>query len=71
MFENADTIQELDENFNKLVPLSLMYDKIVNNTNSVTKKLKEYYFNNEKLDKSKIYDLIHVREKICLIHFSY
>nr|QYA71947.1 carboxylesterase [Anoplophora glabripennis]QYA71999.1 carboxylesterase [Anoplophora glabripennis] len=60
MFENAHTIEEFDENFNKLAPLSLMYSKIVNDTNSVTKKLKEFYFSNEKLDKSKIYDLIHL-----------
>lgn len=61
MFENPHTIEQFDEGFNKLAPLSLMYDKIVDDADAVTKKLKEFYFNNEKLDKSKIMDLIHVR----------
>lgn len=39
-------MDELDERFDKLIPMSLMYEKTSTNPEFVTKALKEFYFNN-------------------------
>ncbi|KAJ8916723.1 hypothetical protein NQ315_013927 [Exocentrus adspersus] len=60
MFQQPNIIEEFDEGFNKLAPLSLMYDKVVEDTDLVTNKLKEFYFGKQKIDKSRISDLINL-----------
>lgn len=57
---NPHLLEELDEDFNTLVPMSLEYEEYTDEIEDVTKKIREFYFGNKKLDESVKNELVNV-----------
>ncbi|KAJ8950496.1 hypothetical protein NQ318_015240, partial [Aromia moschata] len=53
-------VKEFSDNFEKLAPLSLFYDSWTDDMDSITKRIKEFYFGSEEIHKSDISNLIHL-----------
>ncbi|CAG9768327.1 unnamed protein product [Ceutorhynchus assimilis] len=60
LLNNEDLLQELSDNFEKLLPISLMYDKTATDVDRVTKKIINFYFDNEKIDVEKKREFINM-----------
>ena len=48
-----------------------MYDKTVKNKKKITKQLKNFYFNDEKVDERNFKELINVRNGPFTIHWDF
>ncbi|VEN46101.1 unnamed protein product, partial [Callosobruchus maculatus] len=57
---NSQLIEEFDEKFDELAPMSLEYDKFLDDVDTVTKNLRKFYFGKEKIDQTKVKELIDV-----------
>lgn len=60
IFANKYLLGDLNDEFDRLVPISLLYDKTSNDVASTTSKIKQFYFNNEPVDEtseSKVIDV--------------
>nr|CAI5841374.1 unnamed protein product [Callosobruchus analis] len=55
---NSQLIQEFDEKFDELAPMSLEYDKFLDDVDTVTKNLRKFYFGKHKIDQIKVKELI-------------
>ncbi|CAH1963415.1 unnamed protein product [Acanthoscelides obtectus] len=55
---NSQLIKEFDERFDELAPMSLEYDKFFGDVETVTRNLRKYYFGKDKIDETKIKELI-------------
>nr|CAH7768495.1 unnamed protein product [Callosobruchus chinensis] len=51
-------IEEFDERFDELAPMSLEYDKFLDDIDTVTKNLRKFYFGKDKIDQTKVKELI-------------
>lgn len=60
LLNNDDLLDEINKKFEKIIPISLMYKRTAKNISETTKKIKKFYFNNEKVDSSKKKELINV-----------
>nr|AYN64423.1 carboxylesterase [Dendroctonus armandi] len=50
VLNNDALLEELTSDFEKNIPISLMYDKTAKNISKVTKQLREFYFHNKKIN---------------------
>ncbi|KAF2901292.1 hypothetical protein ILUMI_04890, partial [Ignelater luminosus] len=46
IFAKPNLVEELDANFSRIAPLTFLYDEIATDKDYVTRKIKEFYFNN-------------------------
>lgn len=53
-------IDELNDDFERTVPISLLYDDTSNEIEYVTKKIREFYFGDRKIDNSTRKEVIDV-----------
>lgn len=60
ILNNQSLMDDLNTDFERTVPISLMYDKTADDVNEVTKRIKEFYFNNEIIDWTKKEQLINM-----------
>lgn len=49
IFGNAHLLQEFNDNFEKVVPISLFYDH-AKDVNGLSKRIREFYFGEKKID---------------------
>lgn len=61
IFANNYLLGDLNDEFDRLVPISLLYDKTSNDVDATTRKIKQFYFNNEPLDETSQSKVIDVR----------
>lgn len=60
IFANNYILGDLEDEFNRVVPISLLYDKIAKDVDFTTKKIKKFYFGDEPItnsSKSKVIDV--------------
>ncbi|KAK5647002.1 hypothetical protein RI129_005466 [Pyrocoelia pectoralis] len=58
IYANPHLVKQLDTNFNKIVPISLFYKNTCTNSDYISKKLREFYIGDKKVDKSSRYGVI-------------
>ncbi|XP_030754509.1 venom carboxylesterase-6-like [Sitophilus oryzae] len=58
LIRNDQLLEELNKEFDKIVPVSLIYEKTAHNVSLITKEIKKFYFKNEKIDWSKRNELV-------------
>ncbi|XP_023016954.2 esterase E4 isoform X1 [Leptinotarsa decemlineata] len=59
-YENFNLTSEFDERFDELVPISFGFDRYVENTDTITRNLRKFYFGNKKIDSSTIGDVVNL-----------
>lgn len=52
-------MEELDANFNKIVPISFFYDNL-DHAEAISKRIREFYFADRKIDNETREDVVHV-----------
>lgn len=60
VIDNAYLLGDLNDEFNRLAPMALLFDKVTKNPEKFAKKLRKFYFGDEPIDrksKSKIIDV--------------
>ncbi|KAL1491255.1 hypothetical protein ABEB36_011876 [Hypothenemus hampei] len=58
ILNNEILLNELNSNFDELIPISLMYDKTALNVTKVTNEIRKFYFNNGEIDRTTQDELI-------------
>ena len=66
LFGNAHLLDELNENFDEYASISLLYKRIFKDYRTVGKKIKEFYFQNKKMDNTTKQQVIDVSASICV-----
>lgn len=69
LFGNPHLIDEINNEFERVIPISLMYDKTAKNVDEITEKIKQFYFKNKKLTKNSVKDVVNVSSCNCVIRF--
>lgn len=60
IFGNPHLIDELDEKFKEVVPISLLYDETSPKINEVTSQIRNFYFGTSKIDKNSRSEVVDV-----------
>lgn len=60
VLNRADLLSDLNRHFERLMPLSLMYDKTARDVRNVTAQLRKFYFGNEEVTWLKRQRLVNV-----------
>lgn len=76
IFGNPHLVEELDKDFDRVVPISLLYDQTANNVDFVSKQIRKFYFGDKKIDEScrqnvtnvNIFILLHIYSNKYLIY---
>ncbi|XP_967137.2 juvenile hormone esterase-like [Tribolium castaneum] len=58
IFGNPYLIDELDDKFNEVVPISLLYDETSSRAKEVTNKIRKFYFGASKITESSRFDVV-------------
>lgn len=60
---NAYLLRDFNDEFNRLVPISLLYDKLVENVEYITKKIRNFYFGKGPITSENKNDIINVSKR--------
>lgn len=64
IFANEYLLGELNDEFNRLVPMSLLYDKLGKDVDYITKKIRKFYFDDKSITKDNKADVINVSNSL-------
>nr|ASM90852.1 putative juvenile hormone esterase 1 [Colaphellus bowringi] len=59
-YENVNLVDEFDQKFDEIVPVSFGFDRIVKDTAGITRNLRKFYFGNKKIDKSALGEIVNL-----------
>lgn len=71
LFGNPHLIEEINNDFERTIPISLMYDKTAQNVDEVTKKIKKFYFKNKKITRDYLKDVVNVSRQFLYFLANY
>ncbi|KAF7269615.1 hypothetical protein GWI33_017341 [Rhynchophorus ferrugineus] len=60
IMNNNHLLEEINVHFERLAPISLMYDKTAKNISKITKQIKKFYFDNNPIDWSKKQEVVNM-----------
>lgn len=60
IFGNPHLVDELDQDFHRVAPISLLYDKTAHNVDFVSDKIREFYFGDRTIDFSTVQEVVDV-----------
>lgn len=60
IFGNPHLIDEINKDFDRVIPISLMYDKTAKDIKQITKRIKHFYFHDMDITNSSKRELVHV-----------
>lgn len=60
LYGNPHLVEELNDDFNRIAPISLEYDQTAMNVDYCTEKIRKFYFGDNKIDNSSVAKVVDV-----------